>query len=403
MESLWPYRKKTVPIGISDFKSATTEYYYVDKTLLLRDFIDNRPKVALFTRPRRFGKTLNMDMLRVYFEKTEEDTSIYFKDKFIWQCGPEYTDYQGKYPVIFLTFKDVTCSSWKETYEKIRKLISLEFLRHFELADSDKLNTYEKEQYRKLAEEKASEVEYQMSLQLLSLLLTKHYDKEAIIIIHRLLRGQSITSYIDTSVIYPEVQNSPHSIYSFLLIAGYLKVSRIYPQNDGNFMCDVSIPNKEIAYVYEKEVLAKTNQSGVSVSIQRAIFTGDEKRLQALLEEFMIRSVAFLDGSNESFYHGMMLGLCAVLSNRYHVRSDRKSGYGRFDIQLIPQIKNVPGFIFEFKHTRDEKENLEVLANEALEQIERQKYDTELSAFGVDHIIKIGIAFCGKRAVVKRN
>lgn len=82
-------KKKALPIGISDFKLAVTEYYYVDKTLLIRDFIDNRPLVSLFTRPRRFGKTLNMDMLRVFFEKTDEDTSVYFKDKQIWQCGDE--------------------------------------------------------------------------------------------------------------------------------------------------------------------------------------------------------------------------------------------------------------------------------------------------------------------------
>ena len=97
-------KKKPLPIGISDFKMAVEEYYYVDKTLLIRDFLDNRPIVSLFTRPRRFGKTLNMDMLRVFFEKTGEDTSVYFKDKMIWQCGESYTSYQGKYPVIFLSF-----------------------------------------------------------------------------------------------------------------------------------------------------------------------------------------------------------------------------------------------------------------------------------------------------------
>lgn len=89
-------KKIPLPIGISDFRAATTEYYYVDNPLFIRDFLDNRPKVALFTRSRRFGKTLNMDMLRVFFEKTEEDTSIYFQDKLIWKCGSEYTDYQGK-------------------------------------------------------------------------------------------------------------------------------------------------------------------------------------------------------------------------------------------------------------------------------------------------------------------
>ena len=94
---------------------AVEEYYYVDKTLVIRGFLDNRPMVSLFTRPRRFGKTLNMDMLRVFFEKTEEDTSKYFRDKMIWQCGESYTSYQGKYPVIFLSFKDVKCSSSFDT------------------------------------------------------------------------------------------------------------------------------------------------------------------------------------------------------------------------------------------------------------------------------------------------
>ena len=68
-------------------------------------------------------------MVRVFFEKTQEDTSIYFKDKQIWQCGSGYTRHQGKYPVIFLTFKDVKCLTWQETFQKIRKLISLEFIR----------------------------------------------------------------------------------------------------------------------------------------------------------------------------------------------------------------------------------------------------------------------------------
>lgn len=552
------YSKKIpLPVGISEFKVATTEYYYVDKTLLIRDFIDSKPKVSLFTRPRRFGKTLNMDMLRVFFEKTEEDTSIYFRDKLIWQCGSDYTSYQGMYPVIFLTFKDVKCATWGETFEKIRKLIILEFLRHFELENSDKLNSYEKEQYISLVQGKASEVDYQISLQLLSLFLRKHYGKEAIIIIdeydtpiqqgyscgfysetvgfmrnffsgglkdnpclaygfltgilrvakesifsglnnlkiysvlddaysqyfgftkeetkqllayygaedkygevcdwydgylfgnteifnpwsvvnyvsdkcfpkafwqstgsndiigkiitgatpeiienlYKLLSGQSILSYIDTNVIYPEVQSNPYSIYSFLLIAGYLKVAQIYPQHDGDFMCEIAIPNREIAYVYEKEILAKTHRNGAAVSIQQAIFSGDAKKLQNLLEDFMIHSVASLDGANEAFYHGMMLGLCAVLSSQYHVRSNREAGYGRFDIQLMPQIKSVPGFIFEFKHTRNENDDLGELAEEALNQIQGKKYDTELLETGVEEIVHIGIGFCGKRAVVRR-
>lgn len=204
-------------------------------------------------------------------------------------------------------------------------------------------------------------------------------------------------------MIYPEVQKNPYSIYSFLLVAGYLRVSAIYPQHDGNFLCDVGIPNKEIAYVYEKEVLNKTNQNGIAASISQAIFSGDANKLQLFLDKFMLESIASFDSANEGFYHGMMLGLCAVLSNRYRVRSNRESGLGRFDIMLIPQTKNIPGFIYEFKHTKDEREDLNALAEAALKQIDEKKYETELLEAGVHDIIKIGIAFRGKNAVVKRS
>ena len=82
--------RKALPIGISDYVRAQEEYYYVDKTMLIKDFLDRKPLVSLFTRPRRFGKTLNMDMLRVFFEISDEDTSRYFVDKKIWKCGEAY-------------------------------------------------------------------------------------------------------------------------------------------------------------------------------------------------------------------------------------------------------------------------------------------------------------------------
>lgn len=551
-------KNKSLPIGVSDFKLATTGYYYVDKTLMIRDFLDKKPMVSLFTRPRRFGKTLNMDMLRVFFEKTNEDTSVYFKDKQIWQCGDYYTKHQGQYPVIFLTFKDVKSMTWEETFQKIRRLISLEFIRHNELETSSVLTAYEKEQYHLLAKDSGDEVDCQMGLQLLSLLLHKHYGRECIIIIdeydtpiqqghtcnfypeivnfmrnffsgglkdnphlafgfltgilrvakesifsgmnnlktysilddgyssyfgftekevkdmlryygkddkynelsewydgyrfgnteifnpwsvinyisdncfpkafwqstgsneiigeiiqtatpeitkdlYKLLCGEKIAAYIDTGVIYPEVQNNPYSIYSFLLVAGYLKVANIYPQSDGNFMCDVAIPNKEITFVYEKEVLNRTNQNSLAISISQAIFSKDTQKLQALLEDFMVKSISSIDGANEGFYHGMMLGLCAILGNRYKIRSNRESGLGRFDIQLMPLTKGMPGFIFEFKHTKDEHTDLSALADSALQQIETKKYDTELRDNGVNSIITIGIAFRGKSAVVRRG
>jgi len=110
----------------------------------------------------------------------------------------------------------------------------------------------------------------------------------------------------------------------------------------------------------------------------------------------MLETTSFYDAGNEGFYHGMILGLCAILSNRYFVKSNGESGYGRFDIQLMPKIKSVPGFIFEFKHAKTDSENLDALAEEALSQIDAQKYDTQMKVYGTSNIIKIGIAFRGK-------
>lgn len=211
--------------------------------------------------------------------------------------------------------------------------------------------------------------------------------------LYKLFCRNTVTTYVDTSVIYPEVQSNLNSIYSFLLVAGYLKVAEIYPQNDGNYMCDVAIPNKEILYVYEKEVLNRTNQNNVSISIHQAIFSKDTSKLQSLLEDFMLKSISTMDEASEAFYHGMMLGLCAVLGSQFKVRSNRESGLGRFDIELLPMVKGIPGFIFEFKHTKDINVDLDSLANSALKQIEDMKYDTELNDFGVEDIVKIGIAF----------
>ena len=123
--------------------------------------------------------------------------------------------------------------------------------------------------------------------------------------------------------------------------------------------------------------------------------------VERYLRSRMLQSISSLDGANEGFYHGMMLGLCAMLSNRYQVRSNRESGLGRFDIMLLSNVKSMPGFIYEFKFTRDEKTDLEALAQEALTQINDKKYDTELLSAGIKNIVKIGIGFRGKNAVVR--
>ena len=176
-------QKLPLPIGVSNYCLAASEYYYIDKTMMIKDFIDERPMVTLFTRPRRFGKTLNMDMLRTYFERSDKDTSVYFRDKKIWSCGQKYRDYQGRYPVIFLTFKDVKFDTWEETFAALRDIFAKEAQRHKELQSSEKCDGYSRKVYERLVNGSATEVELSSALLDLSAMLHSHYDVAPVIII----------------------------------------------------------------------------------------------------------------------------------------------------------------------------------------------------------------------------
>lgn len=554
--------KKPLPIGISDYIRAQADYYYVDKTMLIKEFFDKKPLVSLFTRPRRFGKTLNMDMLRVFFEISDEDTSRYFKDKAIWKCGPGYREQQGRYPVIFLTFKDVKFDSWKDTLDKIGALLQEEFGRHQELADSGRLAEYEKNYFARIINGVASEVELTSSLEKLSQMLTKHYGKAPVIIIdeydtpiqegyskdfydeiigfmrnffsgafkdnknltygfltgifriaqesifsglnnltvnsvmddeydrffgftgdevrsmleyydcldkqsemkkwydgylfgsteiynpwsvinyiskgcvpqaywvntgkneiledvlrsatddimqklHSLLQGEKVVARIDQNVVYRSLSEAPDNIYSMLLVAGYLKTPKKELQADGTYLCEVSIPNREIAAVYKSEILSHLLQIGAVTRttadrIAESLFSNDYKKLQKAIAEYMDKSISFFDAGTEGFYHGLVLGLIALMDNQYEIKSNRESGDGRYDICLLPRENQYPGIIMELKWKSNlSEEKLEGLADEALAQINKKRYDAELKERGIHDIMKFGIAFSGKRVYVR--
>lgn len=548
-----------LPIGISDYRLASTEYYYVDKTMMIKDFLDERPMVSLFTRPRRFGKTLNMDMLRTFFEKTDADTSVYFKNKNIWACGKKYRSHQGKYPVIFLSFKDIKCDTWEETFDAIKDLFSKEASRHSELKSTDVFNEYEEAYIEKILSGTATPVELSVALANLSMMLHKYHGVAPIIIIdeydtpiqqghikgfydeiigfmrnlfsgglkdnkhltygfltgilrvakesifsglnniainsildtkyseyfgftadevkeiaryyqaedkydeicewydgykfgnteifnpwsvinyfrngcqpraywqstgsndiigeilsgadetiyeklNALLQGESFFTYIDTGVIYPQVKSNPSSVYSFLLVAGYLKVIKSEPSFSGDFMCEVALPNKEITFVYNKEILQKLNNivpQATAISIQEAIYSGDTAALQKNLGTLLMQSVSSYDTVGENFYHGLVLGLCATLDNRFYITSNRESGEGRYDICLCPKDGKLPGILIELKAAKDcPEDELKELSEKALAQIDARKYETELTVKGVRNILKYGVAFSGKRVMI---
>ena len=555
---------KALPIGISDYVRAQAEYYYVDKTLLIKEFLDQKPLVSLFTRPRRFGKTLNMDMLRVFFEISEEDTGRYFQDKAIWKCGEEYRKHQGKYPVIFLTFKDVKFDTWEATIDKIRGLLQSEFGRHREILSSSVLAEYEKNYFTRVLNGEASFVDLTEALERLSQMLTKHYGKAPIIIIdeydtpiqegyskdfydeiigfmrnffsgafkdnrnltygfltgilriaqesifsglnnltvnsvmddkydaffgftysevrvmleyygvadkeaemkdwydgylfgsteiynpwsvinyiskgcipqaywvntgknevledvlaiatdditeklYSLLQGEKVIARIDQNVVYRSLAEDPANVYSLLLVAGYLKATRKELQADGAYLCEVSIPNREITAVYKSEILSHMLQIGVITRttanmVAESLYTNDICKLQKAISKYMDKSISFYDAGAEGFYHGLTLGLVALLDNQYTIKSNRESGDGRYDISLFPREKKYPGIIIELKWKNGlEEDELEQLAKEALAQIDEKRYDLELSEDGVADVIKLGIAFSGKKVVIKAN
>ena len=538
------------------------DYYYVDKTLLIKEFLDQKPLVSLFTRPRRFGKTLNMDMLRVFFEISEEDTSKYFENKAIWRCGEEYRRQQGQYPVVFLTFKDVKFDSWKATLDKIKDLLQEEFGRHQEIADSDRLAEYEKTYFAKIINGEASEVDLTVSLAKLSQMLTKHYGKAPIIIIdeydtpiqegyskdfydeiigfmrnffsgafkdnknltygfltgilriaqesifsglnnltvnsvmdekydqffgftasevrdmleyygaldkeaelkdwydgylfgsteiynpwsvinyiskgcipqaywvntgkneiledvlkvatdditerlYSLLQGERVIAQIDQNVVYRSLSEDPANIYSLLLVAGYLKTPKKELQADGSYLCEVSIPNREIAAVYKSEILSHLLQIGAITrttanKIAESLYANDYKKLQKAIAEYMDKSISFYDAGAEGFYHGLVLGLIALMDNQYKIKSNRESGDGRYDISLFPREGRYPGIIMELKWKKDlSADELSGLADEALIQIDEKRYDAEMKEDGIQDILKFGIAFSGKKVSVK--
>ena len=547
-------------VGNTSFVEIASECYYVDKTLLIRDLVDDHNMVTLFTRPRRFGKTLAINMLKTFFEKTEEDTSQYFANRKIWQCGEKYRAMQGKYPVIMLTFKDVKYESFEESMEAIRLVLKDEYKRHGELRDSTALGPDDKAYLDRMEKGTLSDVEYSRSLLNLTRMLSTHYGSRTIILIDeydtpiqqgyskgfyqeiisfmrnflsgglkdnenlafgvltgimrvskenlfsglnnptvntvldekysdyfgfteeevremaayydredcmeeirswydgyrfgkteiynpwsvtnyfanggaprafwantsdneiireimqdltpevaeeltRVLQGEEIHASLNMEVIYPRLADGADTVFSFLLLAGYLTPASDPEETEIGTFASLRIPNMEIRRVYNTEILAfmKAKTAGsVITEIERAIYLGDGKRLAKSLGNYMTSCISYFDGSAEGFYHGMMVGLVASLSSRYYIRSNRESGEGRFDLTLEPKEKGLPGIIMEFKAVSgSDKTGLEELADAALRQIEDQNYVQEMEDRGIQSIIKYGIAFSGKNVGIK--
>ena len=175
--------RKPLPIGIEDFKRLIDDkYYFVDKTLMIKELIESQTIVGLFTKPRRFGKTLNMSMIQRFFEKTDESNAYLFDGLKISEY-PECMQYQGQYPVISLSLKSMKQGSYKDAFHMFKVLIAREYDRHKDILKNGKISDSERDLFHSILTQKAEDAFYLDSIKFLSDIMVKYYNKNVIILI----------------------------------------------------------------------------------------------------------------------------------------------------------------------------------------------------------------------------
>lgn len=555
---------KKIPIGISDFKELIDEnYYFVDKTLFIEEVVKDGAQVILISRPRRFGKTINMSMLKYFFESSEEDNSYLFNGLNI-ENNKNVIKNQGRYPVIFLTFKDEKYSTWESCLDGFSVMISNLYKKYEGLLKSEKLLEIDKKEFSKVLNREASFVELSKSLFNLSYCLYKHYNEKVVILIDEydvpiqegymkdyydkviefmrnflsgglkdniylekavltgilrvakesifsglnnidvstllslsysdkfgftekevenilrdyslagymdevknwyngyqfgnttiynpwsivnyvdkpsngfspywvntssndlikrilgraskdvksdleyLIKGGNINKIINENIVINEVDKGSDNLWSFLLFSGYLKFED-RKLIEGRTHCSLSIPNNEVKYVYEEIIINWFNESIGSdefTEMLKALVDGEIEVFAEMFSKCVQVTFSYMDLGSESekFYHAFVLGMLVSLRKEYEVKSNRESGYGRYDVMLIPKDKQKNGIIIEFKKVSTfNAETLEIAADKALKQIREKQYKTELLEAGINSIIELAIAFEGKRVLVRKQ
>lgn len=270
--------KKVIPIGIDNFKEIITgRYYYVDKTLLIKELLDLTGKVNLFTRPRRFGKTLNLSMLQAFFENTGDEEENQkrrelFKHLQIMNAGDAYTSHMGQYPVIFLTLKSAKQRTFQSALFKIKECISQEYRRHAFVCDGVKLSDSEKQLFQKLADGRGTMDEYSGSLQFLSQCLYKETGEKVIILLDEYdvpLENAYFRGFYDEMIDFIrslfESGLKTNDALKFSVITGCLRISKESIFTGLNHLKIISVSDRQYSEHFgftEKEVKEMTEYYG---------------------------------------------------------------------------------------------------------------------------------------------
>jgi hypothetical protein len=229
--------------------------------------------------------------------------------------------------------------------------------------------------------------------------------------IEELLQGRPIGQLIDPNVVFGDLDKDGMALWSLLLFSGYLTATDPQYDRQGRVRCQLRIPNLEVLGLYERHVEEWfTDTMGLKgySDFLNCLVTGKLEEFEARLSDYLLEAGSYFDGGQlhpEKFYHGLVLGLITGLKETHTIHSNRESGYGRYDVVVLPKglkpqgSQQRPGILMEFKSAK-RPEQLATAAQEALQQIERQRYQTELEQHGVTQVIKIGLAFCGKQLAI---
>jgi len=545
-----------IGIGESDFKILRIKKdYYIDKTKYIKDIIDNRSKVLLITRPRRFGKTLNMSMLRYYFDCTKKDNKELFEGLKIMKQDEKYTSKLGYYPCIYLTLKDAGLQSYELMIMQLRTLLMDIYYENRYLLEEAEMAPGERNIFNKILLAEANETEIINGIKMLSKIMSNYHNKPVMLFldeydvplqnayvegyyeecikffktfygitfkdnpylektiltgvsrvakesifsgannfhvytvlddefsddfgitekemdkiiddfeiqdqkeeikkwydgytigntegiynpwsilnyltdkklipywvntssndliklilknsatvkekIEQLLRDEEIEVPINLETVIVGIEKNEENIWGLLLGTGYLKVTEVVDLAHGIYK--VKIPNYEIKFLFQNIIREWFNDKVIGNNLNtilKDLVTLNLKEFEKKFQVLVRQMFSFMDvGENtaENFYHAFVLGMLVGLKDNYYVKSNRESGFGRYDIMLEPKDKNGNSFVMEFKVLEDaEEKTIEDTIENAKKQIEERKYAEDLEERGYTKITKMVFAFKGK-------
>lgn len=233
-------------------------------------------------------------------------------------------------------------------------------------------------------------------------------DYKAKVECEALILGECIEKKINENIVMEDIATSSENIWTFLLFTGYLRAEEIN-NVDGDIVVKMAIPNNEVRTLFKDIVIGWFSNVNVNEDLGdmlKALIKGDIETFDIMFSKTIEKTLSYFDLSGESqkFYHAFVLGMLVSLEETHHIRSNRESGYGRYDVMVIPKDKSQLGLIIEFKKVnKRRKETLEQAAKKALDQIENKKYNLEMGELGIKKILELAIAFDGKEVLIKER